>query len=159
MSFLLLLFSCGKDDNEQVKDNNEQKKSNKAIITSFKIGSSAGTIKDNSIKVNVPFGTDISKLKAVVEISPKATINPDPSKDNDYTNTVNFKVTAEDGITSKDYKVDVTVNTPPNNEANITSWKFGSKVATINGTDINIALAYGPDKKAIKSVVQLSPRS
>ena len=131
MSFLLLLFSCGKDDNEQVK------KSDKALITSFKIGSSVGTIKDNSIKVNVPFGTDISKLKAVVKISPKATIDPDPSKDNDYRSPVTFKVTAEDGTTTKTYKVQVSV------EDAIISWTGGWRdddafTATITGDKIRL---------------------
>ena len=133
LSFLLLLFSCTKDE--------PVKKSDEALITSFKIGSSKGTIKDNSIDVNVPFGTDISKLTATANISAKATIDPNPSTSRDYTNPVTFTVTAEDGTTKQDYKV--TVKEAKNDKAEIKSWKIGGKSANISGTDITITLAYG----------------
>ena len=130
-------------------------KNNGAAIKSWKFGSKLATIRGTGINITLSSGTDITGLKADVQLSTGASISPDPANSRDYTNPVNFKVTAEDGKTTKDYKVTVTVN-PVNKEAAIKSWKFGSEVATISGTDITIALDYGTDITGLKADVQLS---
>ena len=129
---IILFFSCTKD---------EPKKSNEAKIISWKFGDKTATIKGTNISFSYPYGTDITKLTATATISAKASIKPDPKTIKDYTNPIDFVVTAEDGTTKQTYKVTVTVT--QNTEAKITSWKFGDKKATINGTNISITLPYG----------------
>ncbi len=75
-----------------------RKKSSKAEITSF-------TLKEANIsgvvaKTNViiPFtNVDLSNQTATVELSNYATISPDPSVARDYTDSVKYTVTAQDG--------------------------------------------------------------
>ena len=125
-------------------------KNKKAEITSFKFGDKKATIKGTDISFSYPFGTDITKLTATVEISAKAKITPDPSKAQDYTKPVDFVVTAEDGTTKQTYKVTVTVE--KNKKAEITSFKFGDKTATIKGTDISFSYPFGTDKNLLKNL-------
>ncbi|MBQ4821591.1 leucine-rich repeat domain-containing protein [Aquimarina sp. MMG016] len=86
-------MSCSNDD-----DVNQLLSSEKQI-TSFSIGDSIGTInqEDNNIIVNLPYGTDVTTLKADITIPEKATISPDPNQLRDYTNPVTYTVTAQDG--------------------------------------------------------------
>ncbi|MGI6255810.1 MAG: S-layer homology domain-containing protein [Acutalibacter sp.] len=88
-----------------------------AVISSFKIGNSTGSISsDRKISVTVPFGTDLKGLiptftassgakvevkNGVELISGKTTVN--------FTNPVNLIVTSEDGKKTMDYTVTVTV--------------------------------------------------
>ena len=146
--FGLLLLSCTKD---------EQKKSNEAKIISWKFGDKTATIKDTDISITLPIGTDASNLKATAIISAKASISPDPTKTKDYTKPIDFVVTAEDGTTKQTYKV--TVSVAKNTEAKITSWKFGDKTATINGTDISITLPYQTDLKSLTTEVEISAKA
>ncbi len=89
-----------------------------AVLNSFKIGNSTGTISsDRKITVTMPFGTDLKGLiptftassgakvevKGGVElISGKTTVN--------FTNPVNLIVTSEDGKKTMDYTVTVKVS-------------------------------------------------
>ena len=57
------------------------------------------------VSAQFPKGTDLSRLQAEVTISGGATINPDPSIANDYTSEVSYTVTAEDGISRKEYRI------------------------------------------------------
>ena len=145
---IILLFSCTKD---------EPKKSNEAKIISWKFGDKTATIKGTNISFSYPYGTDITKLTAKVEISSKAIIKPDPTKTKDYTNPIDFVVTAEDGTTKQTYKVTVTV--AKNTEAKITSWKFGDKTATIKGTDISFSYPFGEDITKLTAKVEISSKA
>ena len=51
-----------------------------------------------------------------------------------------------------------TITLPPSDKAVITSWKFGDKVATVSGTDINITLPFGNITAidALKATVKIS---
>jgi hypothetical protein len=64
---------------------------------------------DASGSILVPNSTDITSLPVwVAPESAKATVSPDASGDRyDFTNPRTFRVTAEDGVTSKDYRVTV----------------------------------------------------
>ena len=148
--FVLLCFasfSCSKSEDEP-------KKSNKAEITSWKFSTDAAAIKEKDISITLPFGTDVKKLTAEVKISTGASIDPDPKTARDYTNSVNFTVTAEDGTTKKTYTV--TVKIEQNKDAEITSWKFSSNTATIKGKDISITLPPGTNVKNLKATAIIS---
>ena len=80
--------------------------SNACDITSFMINGKKGTItaETNSIFVKLPLNTDITNLTPVVVVSPFATFTPEGPQN--FTNPVNYIVTAEDG-TQKTYLVSV----------------------------------------------------
>lgn len=80
-----------------------------ANITSFKIGDAVGVITDTAIAVEVPYGTDVTKLKPTIVISKDATVSPKSGTQKDFTNPVSYVVTAEDGTTKQTYTVTVTV--------------------------------------------------
>jgi len=68
-------------------------------IFSFTIGDSKGVIDEvnRRITVTVPAGTDITKLAPVITLSKGAKISPASGAEVDFTNGVNYKVTAENG--------------------------------------------------------------
>lgn len=110
----LSFSSCKKDNPEGGSDG---QKSNKAEILSFKVTSGDlnldGFIYNDKpvIEIACP-GGDMEAMKtatAVVTLSDKATISPDPAEARDYTveGGVKYTVTAEDGTTKVEYTVTV----------------------------------------------------
>lgn len=81
-------------------------------ITKFTIKGVVGTIdsENGTIAVDLPYAadTDITKLAPEITVSPLATVSPAGNAEQDFTNPVDYTVTAEDGST-KIYKVTVTV--------------------------------------------------
>ncbi|MGE0090819.1 MAG: T9SS type A sorting domain-containing protein, partial [Bacteroidales bacterium] len=77
-------------------------------ITSFTVEGIVGdaTIGDGTVSATVEFGTDITSLKPVFDISDLASI-ADTSAARDFTNPQTYVVTAEDG-TTKDWVVTIT---------------------------------------------------
>lgn len=57
----------------------------------------AGTISQNTIEATVPNSTDVTNLKPNITISDKASINPSSGSPQDFTSSVQYIVTAEDG--------------------------------------------------------------
>ena len=145
--FCIILFSCSKD---KIRE-----KSKKAEITLWKFSKKEATIKGKDISITLPDGTDITNLEAMVRISAGASIEPDPKKALDYTRPLSFVVTAEDGTSMKTYKVKV--NIEQDKRAEIISWKFGDKRATIKGKDISITLPFGTDLTNLKAELEISP--
>ena len=84
--------------------------SDRAEITSWKFGDGIAQINGTQITIKLPLGTDVTALKASVELSYGATISPDPTQSKDYTNPIDFKVTAQDKTTTKTYKVTVSLD-------------------------------------------------
>ena len=82
----------------------------RAEITSWKFGDGIAQINGAQISVKLPLGTDVTALKASIELSEGATISPDPTQSKDYTNPIDFKVTAQDKTTTKTYKVTVSLD-------------------------------------------------
>jgi len=75
-----------------------RKKSSKAAITSFKLNEADinGVIVRDTI--TIPYeGTTLTGQTATVELSNYASISPDPSVAHDYSNPVQYTVTADDG--------------------------------------------------------------
>ena len=80
----------------------------KVGITSWKFAGIAATINGTQISVKLP-PTDVTVLKATLELPEGATISPDPTQSHDYTNPVDFKVTAQDKTTTRTYTVTVSL--------------------------------------------------
>lgn len=77
-------------------------------ITSFAIGDNVGVITGTNIAVEVPADTDVTDLEPTIAVSPKASVDPESGKSQDFTDPVEYVVTAQGGQT-KTYKVTVTV--------------------------------------------------
>lgn len=92
------------------------KRRSECAITSFSIDGNVGTITDSTgaIAVRVPYAANISSLVAAFTCSPGATVNingiPQYSNANanNFTNTLDYTVVAEDGVTTREYNVTVT---------------------------------------------------
>ena len=113
---LLVLSSCTMIvQNSNIKVNG----GNESDITAFSILGYKGlnyagvideTISPNpAIYVAVPFYYDVSALVPAIEISSGATINPNSGVPQDFTSSVDYIVTAKDGVKTKTYTVTVTV--------------------------------------------------
>ncbi|RAJ11492.1 malectin domain-containing carbohydrate-binding protein, partial [Arenibacter echinorum] len=75
---------------------------------------------NHSVAIEVNNGTDITDLVPTITISDNATISPDSGVSNDFTNQVNYTVTAEDG-TTQSWSVNVTEMAPANTAPQITT--------------------------------------
>lgn len=64
---------------------------------------------DHTITIEVGTGTDVTALKPVLTLSEDATVTPDTSLTQDFTNPVTYTVTAEDGTTTQEWVVTVTI--------------------------------------------------
>lgn len=61
-----------------------------------------------TIKLDVPYGTNVTDLMPSIVISPEAVVVPSSAVAQDFTNPIIYKVVAPDG-TSQDYKVSVNI--------------------------------------------------
>ena len=90
LAALVLLASCGKESSEK-------------NILSFKFAAPAveATISESAhtIMAVVPFGTNVTGLVPIITVSEKATVVPASGTVVDFTNPVDFTVTAKDGST------------------------------------------------------------
>ncbi|GAA4272413.1 hypothetical protein GCM10022258_17070 [Aquimarina gracilis] len=80
-------------------------------ILSFTIpGQSGETVIDydnHTVVIEVELGTDLSGLTPTIALSDGASANPESGVAQDFTNTVNYTVTAEDGTTQQVWRVTV----------------------------------------------------
>ena len=80
-----------------------------ANITKFVVADVEATISGTDITAELPNGTDVTKLKPIITISKDATVSPKSGAQKDFTDPVQYVVTAEDGTTKKTYTVTITV--------------------------------------------------
>lgn len=70
-------------------------------ITAFEIQDQAQPAEidlvEKTIKIEMPFGTDLSALIPIIRVSPEAAINPSSEEPQDFTTIIIYTVTAEDG--------------------------------------------------------------
>ena len=97
----------------------------------------------HTVSYNVPFGTNLTTLVPVIEVSGGATINPMSDVQNDFTDPQVYTVTAEDVTVTQDWTITI-------NEANVDpsdialsptdideNQPAGTVVGDITGTDPN----------------------
>ncbi len=132
-----------------------ESKSKAKDITDFSIVSPTitATIDQNNITATVPYGTDLTKLVVNFTASNLATVmvkgvtQISGQTVNDFTNSLTYVVTAEDG-SAQNYVVIFTIAPDPrSNEKELVSFGFVSPAVTalINGTTITATLPYGTD--------------
>ena len=84
--------------------------SSECAITAFAIGEAVGVVdeSDHTIAVEVPNGTDVTALTPTITVSTGASVDPASETEGDFTDPVEYTVTAEDGTTTQIYTVTVT---------------------------------------------------
>jgi hypothetical protein len=83
-------------------------------ITSFTIPNQIGstTIGEDTISLTMPYGTKVTDLTPIIEISTDASVYPASGEPQNFANSVVYTITSEYG-TTKDYTVKVNVASPP----------------------------------------------
>ena len=64
-----------------------------------------------TVKLSVPYGTDVTNLKPSLVVSPGATVLPSPDVPQDFTGPVTYTIIAQDG-SAQTYNVSVTIVPP-----------------------------------------------
>ncbi len=101
-------------------------KSSEKLVTSFSLDSLSPVVYgdiDNTahiVNITVPYGTDITNISPTILVSDKATVSPENLREENFTNFMEYTVTAEDGSTAV-YVVTVVVSDPPVNDTNAPS--------------------------------------
>ncbi|MEL7145405.1 MAG: reprolysin-like metallopeptidase [Bacteroidota bacterium] len=82
-------------------------------IITFSIGQQNGASSINTanhtVDLELAFGSDLTALTPQITVSPGASVSPNSGQLIDFTNPVNYRVTAEDGTTFQDWVVTVTL--------------------------------------------------
>ncbi|MBT7153032.1 MAG: hypothetical protein HN945_11365 [Deltaproteobacteria bacterium] len=125
------------------------------------------TISGSSIDAVVPFGTDVTALKATFStfgstVEVNTVLQNRGITSNDFSRALIYSVTAADGST-KDYTV--TVNVAASDAKDLTAFSFMSSnngaldedvTATISGTSIDATVPFGTDVTALKATFSTS---
>ncbi|MCQ0111312.1 Leucine-rich repeat (LRR) protein [Zhouia amylolytica] len=137
----VIVFSCSKDDSSSGE---EIPKSNLKEIESFEFLASDNEGLDTDVVASIdeseklitatmPVGTDISNLKPSIQSSPLSKVTPSDQTRIDFTQAVEYAVTAEDE-TSIIYNVNIEV--AKSSEAKVTSFNLLTSINS-DGTDSN----------------------
>lgn len=121
-------------------------------ILTFDILGVTPNITANAVSLTVPYNTVTTALMPTISIS-GATISPASGVSRDFTNPVQYTVTAEDG-TTHDYTVTVTV--ARNFAKDITSFKIGNAEGVIGANSIAITVPHGSTASSLTPIISTS---
>ena len=117
-------------------------------ITSFTFGASGEadtivaptTLSYGKINIGLPYGSTVTALTPSIVLPAGAIISPTSGVVQNFTNPVQYTVTAQDGVTKSIYDVKVSVSKVPSKACSITGIAIKGKTATIDTTSINVKL-------------------
>ncbi|MBS9463383.1 leucine-rich repeat domain-containing protein [Flagellimonas sp. 389] len=129
---LFILASCSKDDDNDngtetgKEPDKEVEKSDAKAITAFSFLATDNEALSEDVKATidkeaktitatVPFGAEVKALKPTIELSEKATVDPNDKAAADFSEAVTYTVTAEDD-SKAEYTVTVTITAPTERE-------------------------------------------
>ena len=127
----------------------------------------SGVFNGNTISLQVPFGTDVTKLIANftassgAQVKVNGVIQISGTTSNDFTSPVTYTVLADDG-TSQDYTVVVYVLAEPKSgEKELLTFGITNPYTTgvITGTNVSLIVPYGTDIKSLTAFFTLSPKA
>ncbi|WP_042169601.1 cadherin-like beta sandwich domain-containing protein [Paenibacillus gorillae] len=126
-----------------------------------------GTINGTNVSLTVPYGTNVGQLAATFANSAASTVTvggvtqTSGVTTNNFTAPVLYKVTAENGTTTKTYTVTVTV--AASTEKELMSFSFAgltpAVTGTISGNNITLTVPYGTDVSTLVSTFSSSAGS
>src|SRR3989344_5402317 len=93
-----------------------------------------------TVTLSVPYGTDIANLAPAIMVSPGAVVSPSADVSQDFTDPVEYTVTAEDGSVQS-YAVRVIVGLPPVSEESAQKENSASLIIIIIASFITVVLA------------------
>ncbi|MEP1713105.1 MAG: BspA family leucine-rich repeat surface protein [Ekhidna sp.] len=134
-------------------------------ILTFELSEQTGAtlinVVDHTIAIEVEFGTDVTALAPTITLSEGATSNPASGVAQDFTSPVTYVVTAEDGVTTQDWAVMVTIDSEePDTDTDILTFTLAEQTdaAMINIIDheVTIEVAFGTDVSALTPTFTLS---
>ncbi len=138
-------------------------------IMRMSIGGKAATVNsaDTTVSVEVPYGTDLTKLAVSYRISQGAQmfINDSLAADTiDFSSPVLATIVAGDGINQKNWTITVTMAPRPSSDANILTFNFvettpiSVSIDTTNAT-IDAVVAYNLDSLNLTPVITISEKA
>lgn len=116
-------------------------------------------IENDSVKITVLNGTNVTALEPVITVSDGAMVDPESGDAVNFTSPVIYTVTAEDYETTKEWTIKVTVSPTQNTEANIKVLEVaGADSININMVDTTATIyaPYGFDASAIQPEFTIS---
>ena len=132
-------------------------------ITGFSMAEETGVYRiinvDHTVEIEVQIGTDVTWLTPTISLSHGASIAPASGVSRDFTNSVGYLVTAEDGLTNQLWTVTVSVE-QASSATDITSFHIPelSEAATIDHSLHTVvgSVPYGTDLTALVPSIALS---
>ena len=124
--------ACSEDEDNPSQEN----------ILTFAVSGADISIVDREVTISLPFGTDTSALKATIEVSEGATINPASGVAVSYYEGMSnvFTVTSIDGV-SRTYNVRVNILGESASGAKLTSWSVS--YSNSSNDDMSLIYEYG----------------
>ena len=114
----------------------------------------------DTVNVKMPYGTDLTNLIPTIVLSPGATISPISGSSQNFSSAVTYTVTAEDGQTTQDWVVNVSL--APNTDASITNFSIaGQESSTIlagvstDSDTVNVVMPYETDQTNLTPTITL----
>jgi hypothetical protein len=174
----LCLLSAGCSSSSDASKSAAGKLSKEARLLSFALlakdnaalGTDAAASIDGSlVGATLPAGTSLTALAPVVSISEKATVSPASGAAQNFSTPVTYTVTAEDGVTTRDYTVVLTPRTDaeaptPGADGELSLVALGSTSAELSwvaasddvtapsALEYRVALALGDDIRSAEDV-------
>ena len=138
-------------------------KNTETDITSFEVPGLMGSATiDNALHTvvgMVPFGTDLTALVPSIGLSGGASIDPPSDVPTDFSSTVTYTVTADDGTTTQDWSVTISEGTP-STETDITAFTLPELAApaTIDNALHTVMgeVPYGTDLTSLAPTIEVS---
>lgn len=136
-----------------------------AEILTFTLAEQTGNATINSeagtVSIEVLYGTNASNLTPTITVSAGATISPESNVAQDFTNPVVYTVTAEDGTTTKDWTVTVTVASTQSSEKDITSFsipdQLSDAVIDVTAGTVTVLMPNGTNLTNLTPAIVVSP--
>ncbi len=114
--------------------------SDETDILTFTLAAQTGTATINAtnhtVTIEVAYGTSLTSLSPTITLSYGATIDPTSGTARNFTSPVTYTVTAEDGTTTQEWTVTVTVDSAPAATSDVV--KVGDSIILYNGVPVKI---------------------
>jgi hypothetical protein len=133
-------------------------------FTAFSLSGVNGTINSNAhtVSVNLPYASEVSNLAATFSLSDGATIEAGAAPQisgvtsNDFTDSITYTITAQNGITQQEWTV--TCNVLANSSNDFTAYSIAGVAGVIDADEgtVTVTLPYGTAKTNLIATYSLS---
>jgi len=113
---------------------------------------------DHTVAIEVLYGTSLTSLTPTIVVSAKATVSPASGAAQDFSGTVDYTVTAENGA-QQVWKVTVTVATSQSSEKAITAFTIANQISSVIDAatrTVTVVMPYGAALDALSPTITVS---